>query len=61
MKLDPLLGMSLTLNNVLQKLDIICAYETDEAKRAQLLLINSELTYFAERFNEPLPDEYKPD
>lgn len=41
----------MTLDTVLQKLDLMYAYETDELKRAQLLLINQQLSEVSRRFN----------
>lgn len=41
----------MTLDTVLQKLDLMYAYETDELKREQLLLINKQLSEVSRRFN----------
>ena len=51
MELEPITGIIITLDTVLQKLDLMYAYETDELKRAQLLLINQQLSEVSRRFN----------
>lgn len=51
MELDPVTGIIMTLDTVLQKLDLMYAYETDELKREQLLLINKQLSEVSRRFN----------
>lgn len=51
MELHPVTGIIMTLDTVLQKLDLMYAYETDELKREQLRLINEQLSEVSRRFN----------